>query len=92
MQHFQTTGDLTACGLAAVVGKALGKGRTKRIVGGNNGVPGAWPWSVAIYSSGVYKCGGTLISDKLILTAAHCLKGYDRFTLVNLAITIVDLY
>ncbi|XP_055610491.1 polyserase-2-like [Uranotaenia lowii] len=39
--------------------------------------PGQWPWHVALYhgktkSTRVYKCGGTLIDQKHILTAAHC--------------------
>lgn len=39
--------------------------------------PGFWPWLVAIYKKRLhelqYHCSGTLISDKLVLTAAHCL-------------------
>lgn len=39
--------------------------------------PGFWPWLVAIYKKRLYElnfqCSGTLISNKLVLTAAHCL-------------------
>ncbi|KAF4527172.1 hypothetical protein B566_EDAN006097 [Ephemera danica] len=37
---------------------------------------GEWPWHVAIYSTASgnqrYICGGTLISRRVIITAAHC--------------------
>nr|CAD7579210.1 unnamed protein product [Timema californicum] len=42
-----------------------------------NGVPaklGQFPWQVAIMVDSSVLCGGSLISDQWILTAAHCLK------------------
>jgi len=46
-----------------------------RVVGGHVTQPGAWPWLAAIgrKASGP-KCGGTLISDRWVATAAHCFK------------------
>jgi len=48
-----------------------------RIVGGKNANPGDWPWQVNIdykYNSGNpgHHCGGTLINEEWILSAAHC--------------------
>src|SRR5690606_35309524 len=43
------------------------------IVGGPQVDPGAWPSAVAI-EMGQYLCTGTLVSDRVILTAAHCLE------------------
>jgi len=50
--------------------------RSKRIIGGTYAPRGAWPWQVALrFMTGIYMCGGALISDRWVVTAAHCLKG-----------------
>ena len=57
-------------------GKPYFSHRAKRIVGGTTAPRGAWPWQVSFrYMSGMYGCGGALISDRWVLTAAHCFKG-----------------
>ncbi|XP_026018660.1 prostasin-like isoform X3 [Astatotilapia calliptera] len=33
---------------------------------------GTWPWMVSLHQNGVHKCGGSLISDNVILTTAQC--------------------
>lgn len=44
-----------------------------RIIGGRTAVSGSWPWQVGIYTTKYsHFCGGALISDQHVLTAAHC--------------------
>ncbi|XP_041437458.1 transmembrane protease serine 2 [Xenopus laevis] len=48
---------------------------SSRIVGGTNAVSGMWPWQVSLqYKTGAL-CGGSIISPKWIVTAAHCVYG-----------------
>lgn len=48
---------------------------------------GAWPWLAAIYvnnlTSLTYQCSGTLVSDKVILSAAHCFQLFKKFYSAN---------
>lgn len=50
---------------------------TPRIVGGSN-ILVSEPWMVSLRDSyGFHYCGGTLIADGWVLTAAHCVTEYD---------------
>lgn len=51
----------------------------KKIVGGEVSKKGAWPWVALIgyddeLSSSPFKCGGTLITARHVITAAHCIR------------------
>lgn len=50
-----------------------------RILGGLEAEPGQFPWQVLLviqyYEWGILGCGGSLISDQWVITAAHCVDG-----------------
>lgn len=58
------------CGLSSV--------SDSRVVGGRVADVGAWPWMAAIYlkteAQPKVGCGGALVTDRHVLTAAHCVS------------------
>ncbi|XP_055614359.1 venom protease-like, partial [Uranotaenia lowii] len=83
---------------AAVSGTST-SGGTKiqsRILGGVSAKSGEIPWHVAIFYDDQYQCGGSIISRRDILTAAHCLTMENtnqtlELELFKVYIGIVDL-
>ncbi|KAM3931313.1 serine protease 56 [Leptodactylus fuscus] len=77
MDYLNTSPDWEsplACGLAisSTINNTIPKGR---IVGGSITSPGSWPWLVNIRFNGELMCGGVLLGDVWVLTAAHCFNG-----------------
>lgn len=63
-----------SCGVPAIKPVITGY---SRIINGEDAVPGSWPWQVSIrFSSqethGWHVCGGSLIDQNWVVTAAHC--------------------
>lgn len=50
------------------------RSKDPRVVGGIASNPGAWPWLIALYQDGIFHCGGVILSDQWVLTAAHCVN------------------
>nr|XP_004458163.3 serine protease 38 [Dasypus novemcinctus] len=75
-------GGAAACGLPYVSGKVLG------------GLPAPemkWPWQVSVHYGGFHTCGGSILNEYWILSAAHCFskdktkEAFDMYVgLVNL--------
>ncbi|KAM5284402.1 transmembrane protease serine 11B-like protein [Hipposideros larvatus] len=45
-----------------------------RIKGGSAAQEGEWPWQATLKRNGRHSCGASLISDKYLVTAAHCFQ------------------
>ncbi|XP_028254680.1 tryptase-2-like [Parambassis ranga] len=66
--------------LLYITGDSLGAEVQSSIIGGQDSEKGHWPWMVhvkVVSNDGKtkWRCGGSLLSDKWVLTAAHC---WDR--------------
>ncbi|KAL3992591.1 pogo transposable element with ZNF domain [Sarotherodon galilaeus] len=58
------------CGAPAIPPRVTGYAR---IVNGEEAVPHSWPWQVSLQqTNGFHFCGGSLISEQWVVTAAHC--------------------
>merc|ERR1711971_943962 len=55
------------------------EGPAAKIVGGVEATPNQWPWQVALFIDNAWFCGGALISENYVLTAAHCADGATYF-------------
>ncbi|KAH8383184.1 hypothetical protein KR009_007187, partial [Drosophila setifemur] len=63
------------------IGSCLEDHLDSRIVGGFPADIAAIPYIVSIQLYGVHHCGGSIINNRTILTAAHCLAGMSRHLL-----------
>ncbi|CAF1577367.1 unnamed protein product [Adineta steineri] len=63
-----------ACGRSQI------SNRFARIMGGQDAVPHSYPWMVSLTKrslNNIHLCGGTLITQRHVLSAAHCMEDFD---------------
>ncbi|KAL4007312.1 hypothetical protein ACER0C_001164 [Sarotherodon galilaeus] len=61
--------------------------KNSRIMGGQDATAGSWPWHAIVVTYGPYgynQCGGSLITNQWVLTAARCLPSSSYNTVVHL--------
>ncbi|XP_060137555.1 serine protease 33-like isoform X2 [Zootoca vivipara] len=66
----------------AASSEAVCEAQAQRIIGGrpapSDGL--SWPWQVSIFYQGKHICGGALIAEKWVLSAAHCFPNFKMQT------------
>jgi hypothetical protein len=63
-----------------------------KIVGGRMALPHSWPWMVSLRINGSHTCGGAIIHEQWVLTAAHCFEGLVLNTLTNKYCNLIKIY
>ncbi|MCP4382428.1 MAG: serine protease, partial [Hyphomicrobiales bacterium] len=74
-QHSGLSATILAAAILAVPVSATAEIQTDFIVGGSPAAEGSWPWQVRLldtHDPNTGFCGGSLISEQWVLTAAHC--------------------
>ncbi|KAI4489963.1 hypothetical protein M0804_004145 [Polistes exclamans] len=76
--------DLSQCGAKN------GNQDQERILGGKDADPGEWPWIAALFNAGRQFCGGSLVDEKHVLTAAHCVVNMNSWDVARLTVHLGD--
>ncbi|XP_041851746.1 transmembrane protease serine 4a isoform X2 [Melanotaenia boesemani] len=78
----QATIDSNKCRSGSVVSLTCSDcghmGNEIRIVGGTSALIKDWPWQVSLQQGGQHTCGGSLVSPRWVVTAAHCFAGTKK--------------
>ncbi|XP_075139713.1 ovochymase-2 [Leptodactylus fuscus] len=79
-------GRVARCGEHMAADESANYNLLSRIVGGTSTNKGEHPWIASLKRDGRHFCGGTVISDRYIVTAAHCVL--DKNILNNTRVSV----
>ena len=65
-----------SCNPSTACGCSTNPVSISRIVGGETAGVATWSWAVSISINGIAQCGGSIISNSWVITAAHCVSDY----------------
>nr|XP_020146082.1 serine protease 38 isoform X2 [Microcebus murinus] len=72
----------TACGRRAAEG---------RVMGGAPAAEKKWPWQVSVHYFGLHVCGGSIINEYWVLSAAHCFDRGKSVKALDMYVGLVNL-
>ncbi|XP_068246423.1 chymotrypsin B-like [Palaemon carinicauda] len=74
-----------------ILATTCGKRNVERIVGGTEALPHEYPWQVGfLFPNYLPFCGGSIISNRHILTAAHCFYNKHDYSKIRAVVGMHD--
>ncbi|XP_028895431.1 trypsin alpha [Zeugodacus cucurbitae] len=83
MLKFVIVLSVVSCVLAAPTSEGLQPQLDGRIVGGVPTTISSFPWQISLQRSGSHSCGGSVYSENIVVTAAHCLSSMPALSILR---------